>query len=193
MRPASSIRVAAAIALAASLFGTAAAAGPFSRLQVLLPGETAAPGTTSGKTGTVKAQVANIPFTITVRACDSQWNLVSTVTDVVQVLASDASATLPASVQLQSGARTFTVTLNAAGNFTLYGHDQSDITIPDGASSSVKVQSLLGFRFSTIDPHDQRAGVPFHISMSAVDPSLSKVTGFNGVVNLKEITNFARR
>jgi len=191
MRPASFIRIAAAIALAASLWSAPAAAGPFSRLQVLLPGETAAPGTSTGKTGTPRAQVANIPFTVTVRACDSQWNLVNTVTDVIQVLASDASATLPAAAQLQSGARTFTVTLNAAGNFNFSAHDQSDITIPDGASSAVKSQVLLGFRFSSIES-SQRAGVPFRITLTAVDPAISKVTGFNGVVNLKQTTNFGQ-
>ncbi|HEY2956501.1 MAG TPA: FlgD immunoglobulin-like domain containing protein [Candidatus Eisenbacteria bacterium] len=190
MRPASSIRTAAAIALAASLWGAPAAAGPFSRLQVLLPGETAAPGSSTGKSGSAKSQVANIPFTITVRACDSQWNLVNTVTDVIEVLASDESATLPSAVQLQAGTRTYTVTLNSAGNFTLYAHDQSDITIPDGASASVKTQVLLGFRFSHVDPHDQRAGVAFPMTITAVDPSLSTVSGFNGVVSLKEITNF---
>ena len=35
-------------------------------LQVLLPGESAAPGTGSGKTGTPTAQVAGVPFTVTV-------------------------------------------------------------------------------------------------------------------------------
>ena len=190
MRPASLISVAAAIALATTLCAGAAAAGPFSRLQILLPGETAAPGTSSGKTGSASNQTANIPFTITVRACDSQWNLVNTVTDAIQVLASDQSATLPAPAQLQAGTRTFTVTLNSAGNFTFQAHDQSDLTIPDGGSASVRSQVLQGFRFSTID-NSQRAGQSFSVTITAVDPTLAKVTGFNGVVNLKQIASFA--
>ena len=124
MRPASFISIAAVIALAASLTAAPAAAGPFSRLQILVPGETAAPGTSTGKTGTPRYQTANTPFTITVRACDSQWNLVNTVTDAIQILSSDASATLPPATQLQAGVGTFTVTLNAAGNFNFQAHDQ---------------------------------------------------------------------
>ena len=189
MRPASFISIAAAIALSASLFAAPATAGTFSRLQVLVPGETAAPGTSTGKTGTPSYQTANIPFTITVRACDSQWNLVNTVTDAIQILATDASATLPPTTQLQAGTRTFTVTLNAAGNFSFQAHDQSDLTIPDGASSSVRTQVIQGFKFSTLD-HSQRAGVPFSMTITAVDPSLARVQGFNGVVNLKQKTNF---
>src|SRR6266850_5744938 len=87
-----------------------AVAAPYTRLQVLLPGETAAPGTPGGKTGSPLAQTAGVPFQITVRACDDQWNLVTGVSDVIQVLASDASATLPAPAQLQSGTRTTTAT-----------------------------------------------------------------------------------
>ena len=43
-----------------------------SRLQVLLPGESPAPGTSTGKTGTPLAQTAGVPFAITVRACDDR-------------------------------------------------------------------------------------------------------------------------
>ena len=50
-------------------------AAPFSRLQVLMPGETAAPGTTTGKTGTPNAQTAGASYTVTVNAVDANWNL----------------------------------------------------------------------------------------------------------------------
>ena len=80
-----------------------AMAGPFTRLQVLMPGETAAPGTSGGKTGSAAAQTAGVPFSITVRACDDTWTTVPTVTDVVSLLASDASATLPASAHPTCG------------------------------------------------------------------------------------------
>ena len=83
------------LALCAGAFASPAAAA-FTRLQVLLPGETAAPGTGTGKTGTPRAQTAGVPFTVTVRACDANWNLQSGVTDAISMLCSDASATLPA-------------------------------------------------------------------------------------------------
>ncbi len=58
---------AATLAAAPALPGPAHAAG-YTRLQVLLPGESPAPGTSSGKTGTPRAQTAGVPFTVTVRS-----------------------------------------------------------------------------------------------------------------------------
>src|SRR5262249_15475231 len=174
----------------ALLCATAAFAGPYTRLQVLLPGETAAPGSPSGKTGTPLNQTAGVPFTITVRACDDTWNTVSTVTDAVQILCSDASATLPSPAQLTSGQRTFQVTLNAGGQFTIFAHDQTDNTIPDGASAKVTSLVLQGFTFSSINQKNQTAGVPQTITVRAVDPAGNLVTGFSGAVSLKEITSY---
>src|SRR5580765_419871 len=118
------------------LLATAAVAGPYSIVQVLMPGETAAPGTSSGKTGTARAQTVGVPFDITVRACDNTWNTVTTVTNAMQILSSDGSATLPANAQLVSGQRIFTVKFNAGGRFNVFAHDLTDGTIPDGASAA---------------------------------------------------------
>src|SRR5262249_31765939 len=101
-------------------------AGPYSRLLVLLPGETAAPGTSSGKTGTPTAQTVGVPFSVTVRACDNTWTTVTSVTDQIQILSSDASATLPPSSLLSAGVGTFQVTFNAAGTFHVFAHDLTD-------------------------------------------------------------------
>ena len=120
--------------LAMLLNAAPAVAGPFARLQVLLPGETAAPGTSSGKTGTPNPQTAGIPFHVTVNACDASWTLVPSVTHTIRILSSDASASLPASAQLVGGTGDFLVILNAGGNFTIYAHDETDVTIPDGPS-----------------------------------------------------------
>ena len=172
------------------MWAAPAFAGPYSRLQVLLPGETAAPGTVSGKTGSPTAQTVGVPFTITVRACDNTWTTVTTVTNQIQILSSDASATLPTPKLLSSGVTTFQVTFNAGGTFTVFAHDQTDGTIPDGASSNVQALVLQGFVFSTINQKNQYAGTPMNISVRAVNPSGSTVTGFNGQVHLKEITSY---
>jgi len=42
-----------------------------------VPGETAAPGTATGKTGAPTAQPAGTAFNVTVRSVDADWNLVS--------------------------------------------------------------------------------------------------------------------
>ena len=180
--------VATPLVLALATYGTAVA-GPFTRLQVLLPGETAAPGTSSGKTGSPAAQTVGVPFSVTVRATDNTWSLVPGATDVVGILASDASATLPGPSGLSGGVATFQVTLNAAGTFTIFAHDQTDGTIPDGTSSGVRALALQGFRFEGISQKHRTAGTPWGTSVTAVDPAGNPVTGFSGQVRLKEITS----
>ena len=180
-------------ALAAILLAActgAAFAGPYTRLQVLLPGETAAPGTSTGKTGTPAAQTSGVPFSITVTACDNTWTPVTTVTNVVQILGSDASATLPSPSQLTAGRATFQVTFHAGGTFTLYAHDQTDGTIPDGASAAVRSLVLEGFEFSRITQKNQYAGTPMTITVIARDPNGAQVTGYNGPVRIKEVTSY---
>ena len=166
-----------------------AVAGPFARLQVLLPGETAAPGTSSGKTGTPNAQTAGIPFHVTVNACDASWALVPTVTHTIRILSSDASASLPAQAQLVAGTGDFLVILNAGGNFTVVAHDQSDVTIPDGSSSPVQSIVLQSLDIGTVSGA-KTAGVSFSTSVTARDPNGNVVSGFTGTVLLDEVTSF---
>ena len=68
--------------------------GAFAKLQLLVPGLTAAPGTASGNTGTPTAQTTDTPFNVTVNAVDANWNLVNTVSDTVGITSSDANARL---------------------------------------------------------------------------------------------------
>lgn len=182
-----------AFAIAVLLAGAAAEgalAGPFTRIQVLLPGEVPSPGTATGKTGTPNPQVAGVPFDVTYRACDNTWNLVPTVTDAIQTLSSDASATLPATTQLLGGTRTVQVTFHAAGTFTVTGDDQTDGTIPNGVSAAVACQVLQGFEFSRITQKNQYAGVAMNITIVANDASGNPVTGYSGQVNVREITSY---
>src|SRR5262249_41943449 len=91
----------------------------FTQLQLLVPGETAAPGTASGKTGTPSAQIMGIGFGVTVNAVDAYWNLVNTVSDTVNLTSTDTSATLPVATALTAGTQNLMVYFNANGNFTL--------------------------------------------------------------------------
>jgi hypothetical protein len=178
------------VALCGVACAGAAVAGPYTVTQVLLPGETAAPGTFTGKTGTPLAQTAGVPFNVTIRACDSGWNTVTGVSDAIQILASDASATLPAPAQFSNGTLTASVTFNAGGTFTVYGRNQTDTTIPDGTSTPVASLVLQGFEFSRVTQKNQYAGTPMPVTVYARDPNGNLVSGFSGVVRLKEITSF---
>jgi hypothetical protein len=168
----------------------AAMAGPYTRLQVLMPGETAAPGTASGKTGTARAQVSGIPFNVTVRACDATWNTVTTISNAIQMSSTNATATLPPVTQLSNGTMTVSVTFNAAGSFTVQAHDQTDNTIPNGVSASVTCQILDRFEFPTISQKHKYAGIAEATTITARDPNGATVTAYSGPVSLREITSY---
>jgi hypothetical protein len=168
--------------------GTSAAftvvAATFTKLQVLVPGEVAAPGTASGKTGTPTAQTAGSPFTVTVNAVNASWNVVSS-THTVGITASDANATLPANAHLVAGTRTFSVTLNTAGSWTVTATDVTDgsktantsAAIPVSAGSFSKLQVLVPGETAapgtasgkTGVPTTEQAGTPFTVTVNAVD------------------------
>src|SRR5207249_1402486 len=72
-------------------------AGPVTKLQILLPGEVAAPGTATGKTAaTPTAQTAGtaIGSGVVINAVDANWNVVSTATPNVTITSSDANAAI---------------------------------------------------------------------------------------------------
>ncbi len=172
------------------LLSTTAFAGPYSRLQVLLPGETAAPGTATGKFGTPAVQTAGIPFSVTVRACDDSWNTVTSITNIVMLTSTDESATLPGPASLIQGQLHLSVTLNAAGSFTFSADDQSDPTIPLATSASVTSMVLHGFEFARVNQKNQYAGIPMATTLMAVDANDNVVVGFSGAVRLREITSY---
>src|SRR5207249_3240390 len=109
-------------------------AASFVKLQLLVPGGTAAPGTSSGKTGTPNAATAGTAFTVTVNAVDTNWNVVSTVSDNVGITSSDSNAALPANSTLSSGTKTFSVTLKTAGSATVTASSAS-ISDDNGATA----------------------------------------------------------
>ena len=176
--------------LTQTTFASIAAAGPFTRLQVLMPGETAAPGTASGKTGTPRAQVSGIPFSVTVRACDDTWTTVTSVTHAISLTSSNATATLPGAATLTSGVGTYQVTFNAAGTFQIFAHDETDGTIPDASSASTVSQVMDHFDFSSITQKNQYAGQSLNLTVTAKNAAGATVTGFNGSVDLTEVTSF---
>ena len=129
----------------------AVSAQSYSRMQVLLPGESAAPGTATGRLGTPTAQTVGMAFDIIVRACDDNWNTVGSITNVVALTSTNETATLPGSIALINGEVTLSVVFQAAGSFTISATDQSDNTIPQGVSSPITAMALEGFTFTKIN------------------------------------------
>jgi hypothetical protein len=110
-----------------------------SQLQVLMPGETAAPGTTTGKTGAPTAQQAGVSFDITVNAVDDTWHLINTVTDTVTITTSDPGAALPTDAALVKGTGTFSVTFGSAGSYTVTASDVTDANKKPNTGTSTTV------------------------------------------------------
>src|SRR5207249_490508 len=77
--------------------------GTFSRVLILAPGESPAPGTSTGRTGTATDQSINYAFTVTVMAADQWWNPVGGVSDVVHVASGDPLAQLPPDQAMVNG------------------------------------------------------------------------------------------
>src|SRR5204863_220284 len=136
-------------------------AGAVIKLQILLPGEVAAPGTVTGKTAAAPtAQTAGtaIASGIVVNAVDANWNVVSTATTNVTIISSDANATIAddngataGNLTLVAGTRalssftfktvgTRTVTATDAGG-TLTASTSANVTVNAGAVT--KLQILL--------------------------------------------------
>src|SRR5438094_4591635 len=160
-------------------------AGAFAKLQVLVPGETAAPGTATGKTGAPTTQGAGTAFNVAVNAVDSNWNLVSAVSDTVGLSSSDSNAILPANAGLVAGTKSFSVTLKTLGSATVTASDITDnakaantsppITVIAGMFA--KLQLLLPGEAAapgtptgkTGTPTAQTAGTSFTVTVNAVD------------------------
>ncbi|MBN1822759.1 MAG: hypothetical protein JW803_00410 [Endomicrobiales bacterium] len=122
------------------------------KLQLLLPGTTAAPGSPTGEIGTPSAQTAGVPFKVTVNLVDTYFNKNGTDTQPdVQVETSDDYAPVPAHANLVNGSNTFDVDLRTAVTSqivtasdlgTMYQGDQSpQYTV--NPSSPVQLQVLM--------------------------------------------------
>jgi len=94
------------------------------KLLVLMPGETPAPGTPTGKTGTPTAQTAGTPFSVTVNAVDTNWNLAVS-THTIAISASDTNAALRVTRRFSGGTGSFSVTFKTAGSWTVTATDAS--------------------------------------------------------------------
>lgn len=109
----------------------------FTKLLVLLPGETAAPGTATGKTGTPDPVPLFEAINVTVNAVAQDWALMSDVTDNVAFTSTDASAFLPEETTLVNGTATVEVIFFTEGTQTITASDVTNPEIESGTSTEV--------------------------------------------------------
>jgi len=108
------------------------------QLQVLLPGETNAPNTPTGKTGTPIAQSDSAQTLVTINMCDQNWNIVSSA-DEIHLTSSDESADLPNDTVLINGTLSEEMLFGSQGPETVTASDDTTPTILSNTSSSVTV------------------------------------------------------
>ena len=115
------------------------------KLQVLMPGETNAPGTATGKIGTPEPQVVGTAVSVTVNAVDAHWNIVSYCADQVSLTSSDSGATsdlsasLPLAGQLAQGTGKFNIIFATAGSQTVTASDTTVSAVSAGAGASTSI------------------------------------------------------
>ncbi|MCK4894717.1 MAG: hypothetical protein KAT07_12150, partial [Calditrichia bacterium] len=163
--------------------------GALTKLQVLLPGETATPGIAPGQTGTVNPILAGSSISVQVNAVDNWWNVISTVSHVVHLSSSDPTASLPPNAPLFNGTRQFSVTLNGTGVHTVTAHDITQPSVLPGTSSQILVNpgDLYQFTFSNIIG-PVTAGVSFPVSITAEDQNGNRLVGYAGTLTLSAST-----
>jgi hypothetical protein len=109
------------------------------KLQVLLPGESPAPGTPSGKTGTPTAVNQLDSVNVTVRMVDDDWNFVPGSSDTVTFSSSDPFAFLPADGPLVNGEGVFEMFFDTPGSQTVTVSNLTSPSILPDTSSSITV------------------------------------------------------
>ena len=119
-------------------------AGTATQLQVLMPGETNAPGASPGKGGTALTQRLNTPFAVIINAVDAYWNVDTNQTTSVNFTSSDGLATLPANgtINLVLGTATVSVslgTLNASPTSTVSASDAASVLTANTGSGVIVV------------------------------------------------------
>ncbi len=176
--------------------------GSLSQLQVLLPGESAAPGTATGKTAAApSAQTAGTAFNVTINAVDANFNVVSSYPSSQTITLTGPttgtfSPTTGTATTFGSGSASFSVTLNKAAATTLTLTDGGAIT---GASSSItpaagsvaKLQILMPGEVAsagtatgkTGTPSNESVGVSFNVTVNAVDANWNVVNTSTPQVN----------
>jgi hypothetical protein len=111
----------------------------FTQLQVLLPGETNAPNTLTGKGGIPTAINSGDLETVTVNAVDATWNIVNVSGDTIHLTTTDGTAITPLDSALAGGTMTGDIQFNSTGSWTTAATDISNTNIISNTSSSLTV------------------------------------------------------
>src|SRR5665213_925364 len=116
----------------------------YTQLQVLLPGETNAPNTLTGKIGTptpvsISAGGGVALEPVTINACDATWHIVNTSGDSISLTSSDGTAITPSAAPLVNGTVQETMAFVTPGSPTVTATDNTSTSSITATSSSLTV------------------------------------------------------
>jgi hypothetical protein len=127
--------------------------------------------------------VAGNLFSVTVTAEDSDNNVFTGYTGIVQFTSSDLAAVLPANSTLTNGVGTFTVTLKTAGTQTVSVQDTVTTTVT-GTSGAINVSAAAATHFNVVAPTPVVSFINNTLTVTALDQFNNVATGYTGVVHL---------
>ena len=171
------------------------------KLQLLVPGETVAAGSTTGKSGMPTSRIAGVAFNVTVNAVDAAWNQTNS-SPTVGITTNDPYATNPGLNALIAGSRSFSVTLQKGGTTSITASDLSTVLVSNvspaitvNPNTAVRLQLLLpgetaaagkltGTAGKTGTPIARTAGTPFNVTVNCTDDWYNIVTSANTEVTL---------
>jgi hypothetical protein len=131
---------------------------------------------------------AGTAFTVTLTVLDANGNVATGYTGTVHFQSSSARATLPADYTFTAGdqgVHTFTVTLMTAGTQSLTVSDTRNSRLTASAGG-IQVSPAAASAFVISAPPTITAGVPFSVTVTAVDAYGNVATGYTGTVHFSD-------
>ncbi len=157
--------------------------GPYSRIVVLCPGESIAPGTPEGRTGTATDQSINYSFVVTVQATDQWYNPVGGATDLIHLTSNDPLAQLPPNQAMVDGVAQMSVRLSTGGFQQITA---SNVTRPSMPTSTTQVRTISsGFHLeAVVAPLSVQAGEQFTLTVKITNDAGSVIQEINSAVTV---------
>ncbi|MCK4533418.1 T9SS type A sorting domain-containing protein, partial [bacterium] len=167
----------------------------YTKVLLLLDGETHTPGVAPGKTNSASPPQAGDTVNATVYAVDDYWNLVDTVTPTIEMFTSDYSVIPSSSQVLVDGEGFFQIIYRTAGIQITTAYDKAIPIILDTSSIFINPAEYVGLQIiapgeaadpgsttgkTSALPGNQTANQSFTVKVMAVDQYWNRVTNLNG-------------
>ncbi len=157
--------------------------GPFSKMLLLAPGETAEAGSEFGRAGAATDQSITYLFTLTAVSTDQWFNQVKGINDIVHLTTTDPGAELSEDLALVDGSASLTARLATGGfqQFTL-----TSISTPSVTPSTTQVRAISSGLHLEADIAETvvQAGVSFTLNVYMVNDAGSVIQEINSEVQI---------